>query len=236
MSAARSARRITQGLLALLTAGACLLIAACGRTPEDARTPRPETKPMPAPNPTAPRAEAVFAGGCFWCVEAVFEELDGVSEAVSGYAGGTAETANYDEVSTGRTGHAEAVKIVYDPTKIDYATLLRVHFATHDPTQLNRQGNDYGPQYRSAIFYSSDDERRIAEEFIQRLNDSQAFPRPVVTTVEALTRFYPAESRHQNYVCNNPSASYVAFVAMPKVKKTREKFGDLLKDRSPLDR
>lgn len=191
---------------------------------------------MPAPNPTAPRAEAVFAGGCFWCVEAVFEELDGVSEAVSGYAGGTAETANYDEVSTGRTGHAEAVKIVYDPTKIDYATLLRVHFATHDPTQLNRQGNDYGPQYRSAIFYSSDDERRIAEEFIQRLNDSQAFPRPVVTTVEALTRFYPAESRHQNYVCNNPSASYVAFVAMPKVKKTREKFGDLLKDRSPLDR
>ncbi len=181
------------------------------------------------------RAEAVFAGGCFWCVEAVFEELDGVIEVVSGYAGGARETANYEAVCTGKTGHAEAVKIVYDPSKIDFATLLHVHFATHDPTTLNRQGNDSGPQYRSAIFYASDEEKRVAEAYIKELTDKKAFPKPIVTTLEPLKEFYPAEAYHQNYACNNPFNGYIKAVAMPKVDKVREKFKDRLKEVSPLE-
>ena len=142
----------------------------------------------------APRATAVFAGGCFWCVEAVFEELDGVYDAVSGYAGGSKETANYEAVCTGTTGHAEAVQIIYDPTKISYEQLLEVHFATHDPTTLNRQGADRGTQYRSAIFYANDEEKQIAQAFIDDLKDAKAFDKPIVTTLEPLKEFYPAET------------------------------------------
>lgn len=182
------------------------------------------------------RATAVFAGGCFWCVEAVFEELDGVIDAVSGYAGGSRETANYEAVCTGTTGHAEAVQIVYDPDKIDFAKLLRVHFATHDPTTLNRQGNDAGPQYRSAIFCADDEERRIAQAVIAELTQARAFDRPIVTTLEPLGEFYPAETYHQSYVCMNPRQGYVRAVALPKVEKVRKLFGDDLKDKSPLDR
>jgi peptide methionine sulfoxide reductase msrA/msrB len=191
---------------------------------------QPESRSQPQ------RAELVLAGGCFWCVEAVFEEIDGVIDAVSGYAGGTKETANYEAVCTGRTGHAEAVKIIYDPAKVDVATLLQVHFATHDPTTLNRQGNDVGPQYRSAIFYASDAERRTAESYIKELDRSRAFAKPIVTTLEPLTAFYPAETYHQNYVCQNPANGYVQGVAMPKVKKVRDKFKDELKPTSPLER
>jgi len=193
---------------------------------------RRDTQAAPAPN----RATAVFAGGCFWCVEAVFEELDGVIEAVSGYAGGTTETANYEAVCTGRTGHAEAVQIVYDPSKITFEELLQVHFATHDPTTLNRQGADRGPQYRSAIFYANEQEKALAAAFIEDLADGEAFDDAIVTTLEPLTKFYPAEPYHQNYVCNNPNAGYVRGVALPKVKKVREKFEDKLKEQSPLDR
>src|SRR5207342_1933627 len=132
------------------------------------------------------RATAVFAGGCFWCVEAVFEELDGVIDAVSGYAGGSKETANYEAVCEGMTGHAEAVQIIYDPTKIDYRKLLQVHFATHDPTTLNRQGNDVGTQYRSTVFYANDEEKRVAQETIDELTRAHAFDRPIVTTLEPL--------------------------------------------------
>jgi peptide methionine sulfoxide reductase msrA/msrB len=182
-------------------------------------------------------ASAVFAGGCFWCVEAVFEELDGVIEAVSGYAGGTAETANYEAVCSGRTRHAEAVRIDYDPARIAYEDLLRVHFATHDPTTLNRQGNDVGPQYRSAVFHADEREEALARAFIEDLEDQEVFgDRPVVTTLEPLTEFYPAEAYHQDYVCQNPSKGYVRGVALPKVRKVRKEFGDLLKDESPLDR
>lgn len=180
------------------------------------------------------RATAVFAGGCFWCVEAVFEELDGVIEVVSGYAGGTKETANYTAVSTGRTDHAEAVQIVYDPSRISYEKLLEVHFATHDPTQLNRQGNDHGPQYRSAIYFANDQERQLAQAFIDDLNNAKVFSKPIVTTLEPLTQFYPAEAYHQNYVCTNPNQSYVQGVALPKVAKVREKFKADLKEKSPL--
>ncbi len=174
-------------------------------------------------------AETVFAGGCFWCVEAVFQQLDGVVEAISGYSGGTEETANYHAVSTKRTGHAEAVKIVYDPAKLSYEKLLQVHFATHDPTTRNRQGNDVGPQYRSAIFYANEQEKEIAEAFIADLNDSKVFPRPIVTTLEPLEAFYPAEGEHQDFVVCNPVHPYVRAVALPKVEKVREKFQDLLK-------
>lgn len=183
----------------------------------------------------AARATAVFAGGCFWCTEAVFEELDGVIEAVSGYAGGSKDSANYKTVSTGRTGHAEAIEITYDPRKLSYEQLLKVFFATHDPTTKNRQGNDVGPQYRSAIFYANEEERQLASAFIQDLTDAGAFPQPIVTTLEPLTEFYPAESYHQNYVCYNPNQGYVRAVALPKVKKVREKFQALLKARSPLE-
>ena len=174
-------------------------------------------------------AEAVLAGGCFWCVEAVFEELEGVIEAVSGYAGGSAETANYQDVCTGTTGHAEAVKIVYDPRRISYEQLLEVHFSTHDPTTLNRQGNDRGPQYRSAIFYSDDAERAEAEAFLERLKNSGAFSAPIVTTLERLEAFYPAEREHQNYVACNPMQPYVRAVAAPKVQKVRSKFANLIR-------
>lgn len=171
----------------------------------------------------------VIAGGCFWCVEAVFEELEGVKEAVSGYSGGKKETANYKAVCSGLTKHAEAVQITYDPKKISYEKLLAVHFATHDPTQLNRQGNDFGPQYRSAIFYASEDEKKAAAAMIDRLNESGVFPKKIVTTLEPLEAFYVAEAYHQDFVCNNPNQGYVQAVAMPKVEKVRKHFKDDLK-------
>lgn len=182
------------------------------------------------------RATAVFAGGCFWCVEAVFEELEGVIDAVSGYAGGSKDTANYEAVCSGETGHAEAVQIVYDPAKIDFRKLLEVHFATHNPTTLNRQGNDVGSQYRSAVFYANEDERRTTLEFIDTLTKARAFASPIVTTLEPLREFFPAEGYHQSYVCANPRQGYVLGVAFPKVEKVRKLFSDDLKEKSPLDR
>jgi peptide-methionine (S)-S-oxide reductase len=186
-------------------------------------------------SPSSSRATAVLAGGCFWCVEAVFEELDGVIDAISGYTGGAKETANYEAVCTGTTHHAEAVQIVYDPARIDYRKLLDVHFATHDPTTPNRQGNDVGPQYRSAVFYANEEERKIAEETIAELSRSGVFPGPIATTLEPLSAFYEAEPYHQGYVCFNPRQGYVRAVAMPKVDKVRRKFADSLKKKSPLD-
>jgi methionine-S-sulfoxide reductase len=180
-------------------------------------------------------ATAVFAGGCFWCVEAVFEELEGVIDAVSGYAGGSKETANYEAVCTATTGHAEAVQIIYDPAKIDYRKLLQVHFATHDPTTLNRQGNDTGPQYRSTVFYANEDEKRAAQDTVDELARARAFDRPIVTTLEPLREFFPAETYHQNYVCANPRQGYVRAVALPKVEKVRKLFHDDLKEKSPLE-
>ena len=188
-------------------------------------------EPLPAKQPEKQpaRAEVVLAGGCFWCVEAVFEELDGVVEAVSGYAGGSAETANYTAVCSGQSGHAEVVKVIYDPRKISYGELLRVHFATHNPTTLNQQGADRGTQYRSAIFYASGSERKIAADYIKQLNESGAFAAPVVTKLEPLIKFYEAEAKHQNFVCDNPDQGYVRAVALPKVEKVRKAFPDKLK-------
>src|SRR4051812_49204021 len=171
---------------------------------------------------------AILAGGCFWCTEAAFEQLEGVLDVTSGYIGGSRETANYRAVCGGDTGHAEAIRITYDPAKITYETLLDVFFDAHDPTQLNRQGNDIGTQYRSAIFYADDDERRIAEAKILALDEKHAFPRPVVTTLEPLGEFYLAEDYHQNYARLNPEQSYIQSVSMPKACKVRAKHPALL--------
>jgi peptide methionine sulfoxide reductase msrA/msrB len=178
-------------------------------------------------------ATAVVAGGCFWCVEAVFEEIDGVQVARSGYAGDTRRKADYGLVSSGKTKHAEAVQIIYDPATISYKDLLRVHLATHDPTQLNGQGHDIGRQYRSAIFYANEQERDAARAVIDELNESGSYGKPIVTTLEPLTEFYPAEDYHQDYVRLNPDNGYVRAVAVPKVQKARKLFKDRLKTAKP---
>lgn len=171
----------------------------------------------------------VLAGGCFWCTEAAFEQLEGVLDVTSGYTGGPRETANYRAVCGGDTGHAEAIRITYDPAKITYDKLLDVFFDAHDPTQLNRQGNDIGTQYRSAIFYASDEEKRAAESKIKAVNEKHAFPRPIATTLEPLGDFYPAEDYHQDYARLNPDQPYIQAVSIPKVCKVREKHAGLLR-------
>jgi len=176
------------------------------------------------------RQTAVLAGGCFWCTEAVFLQIEGVEKVVSGYSGGESRTANYDAVCTGRTGHAEAIQITFDPAKISYGRLLKIFFSVaHDPTQLNRQGNDRGTQYRSAIFYSDEEQKRVAEAYIRQLNEAKIFPSSIVTEVTPLEAFYPGEGYHQNYCSLNPQSPYVAAVAEPKVAKTRKQFAELLK-------
>jgi methionine-S-sulfoxide reductase len=171
---------------------------------------------------------AVFAGGCFWCVEGVFERLAGVSDVESGYAGGSATTASYDAVSSGETDHAEVVRITYDPTQVTYGTLLRIFFATHDPTTLNRQGPDAGRQYRSAVFYADEAQRAAAARYIEQLDAAGAYPRPVVTTLEPLEAYYPAEDYHQDYVQRNPSNPYIRQNALPKVDKLQKLFPERL--------
>jgi len=172
---------------------------------------------------------AVLAGGCFWCVEAVFRQLDGVISVTSGYSGGTAETAHYQTVCGGATDHAEAVSIRFDPVKITFGQLLKIFFSVaHDPTQLNRQGPDHGLQYRSAIFYTDDEQKRVAEAYIQQLNAAGVFKRPIVTRLEPLADFYDAEAYHQDYAAKNPDQPYIAFTAAPKVEKVRTYFADRL--------
>ncbi len=168
---------------------------------------------------------AVFAGGCFWGVEAVFEHVKGVKSVVSGYSGGTKATANYELVSSGETGHAEAVKVVFDPAKVTYQQLLYVFFAVaHDPTQLNFQGPDHGPQYRSAIFYANDDQKNLAKAFIAAIDSSEALSAPVVTTLEPLKAFYDAEEYHQDYMKKNPNDRYIVVHDKPKVEALKAKF------------
>jgi peptide-methionine (S)-S-oxide reductase len=172
----------------------------------------------------------ILAGGCFWGVEAVFENLRGVSQVVSGYAGGSANTAKYDLVSNGNTGHAEVVQITYDPQKISFAQLLKVFFAVaHDPTQVGGQGPDMGSQYRSAIFFASPDQQKVAQAYITQLNQAKAFSQPIVTQLEPLTQFYPAEAYHQNYIDRNPTAPYVVVHDLPKLKQLRQQFPQLIK-------
>jgi methionine-S-sulfoxide reductase len=175
-------------------------------------------------------AEAVFAGGCFWCVEAVFERLKGVADVTSGYAGGSDTSANYDAVCSGTTGHAEVVKITYDPQTVAYEQLLELFFATHDPTTKDRQGADVGSQYRSAIFFADDDQKQRSEKFISAIGESDAFDAPIVTTLEPLETFYPAETYHQDFARQNPSHPYICQITNLKVEKARKLFGDLIQD------
>jgi peptide-methionine (S)-S-oxide reductase len=176
---------------------------------------------------------AVFAGGCFWCTEAVFEQLKGVTKVISGYAGGSKESAKYNLVSSGGTQHAESIEIHYDPSQITYGQLLKVFFAVaHDPTTLNYQGPDHGYQYRSAIFYRNDEQKRVAEAYVKQLTEAKAFSKPIVTKISALPAFYPAEEYHQDFVKRNPNHPYVMVNARPKLKKLKDHFPELLKTKS----
>src|ERR671914_1519300 len=185
---------------------------------------------VPPASPGAPPATAVLAGGCFWCTEAVYRQLDGVLAVTPGYAGGTPQTADYETVSTGRTKHAEAIRITYDPARLTYGQILKVFFSVaHDPTQRNRQGNDVGPQYRSALFPADDDQRRVAEAYIKQLDDAGAFTGPIVTTIEPGAEFYEAETYHHDYAKRNPNQGYIMAVSMPKVRKLEKYFPEKLR-------
>jgi peptide-methionine (S)-S-oxide reductase len=177
-----------------------------------------------------PNNIAVFGGGCFWCLEAVFQQLQGVEKVTSGYAGGGSENPSYEEVSSGTTGHAEVVQLEFNPDKIKYRTLLEILFTIHDPTTLNRQGNDVGEQYRSIILYIDDEQRQDAEKYIQELTERKEYTDPIVTEVVPLDQFYSAEDYHQNYYNQNSQKPYCQLVISPKIKKFKEKFGQLLKE------
>jgi peptide-methionine (S)-S-oxide reductase len=197
-----------------------------------ARAPKPFPTPavdVPA-SPDAGPQTAVFAGGCFWGVEAVFERLKGVTDAVSGFSGGAKGTAHYETVSTGRTGHAESVKVTFDPKQITYGQLLTVFFSVaHDPTELNRQGPDTGTQYRSAIFYANDDQKRVADAYIQQLNQAKIFKHSIVTQVVPLQGFYPAEAYHQHFLRNNPTYPYIVYNDLPKLAALKKEYPQLCK-------
>jgi len=172
---------------------------------------------------------AVFGGGCFWCIEAIFNELEGVVSVMPGYAGGTLKNPTYEQVCTGRTGHAEVIRIEFDPERISFRDLMTVFFATHDPTTLNRQGHDVGMQYRSAVFYTNEEQRKEAEVFIKELDNSATFKDPIVTTLEPLTEFYEAEKYHHKYYSNNPYEAYCQLTIPPKLNKLHKQFSELLK-------
>ena len=175
--------------------------------------------------------KAVFAGGCFWGTQAVFERLKGVVATTAGYAGGSAATATYDQVTTETTGHAESVEVVYDSSRITYGTLLRIFFSVaHDPTQVNRQGPDIGPSYRSAIFYENDNQKRIAEAYIAQLNVAHVFARPIATEVSSLKGFYRAEDYHQDYALHNPGNPYILVCDRPKIEALKAKFPELFQE------
>jgi peptide-methionine (S)-S-oxide reductase len=195
---------------------------------------------LPPPTIDAPAAQgrqetAVFAGGCFWGIQAVFQHTKGVINAVSGYAGGTKESAAYEQVSSGRTGHAESVQVTYDPTQISFGKLLQVYFSVaHDPTQLNRQFPDSGPQYRSAVFYKDATQKQVTERYIEQLNAARAFPAKIVTQVSPLNGFYAAEGYHQDYATLHPDSGYIATYDLPKLDNLKKMFGDLYRDKPVL--
>jgi peptide-methionine (S)-S-oxide reductase len=173
--------------------------------------------------------KATFGSGCFWCTEAIFERLKGVKSVVSGYSGGKVENPTYEEICTGTTGHAEVTQITYDPEVISFDELLEVFWKTHDPTTLNRQGNDVGPQYRSVVFSHNDEQKKLTEKYKEALDKSGAWEKPIVTEISPLINFYPAEDYHQEYFENNPNQGYCAFVIAPKVEKFEKVFKDKLK-------
>jgi peptide-methionine (S)-S-oxide reductase len=217
--------------LALCQIAAGLLLAAL---------PACAKPPIPAPSADAPLAKqpgketAVFAGGCFWGVQSVFQRVKGVIATTAGYSGGSAATATYDQVTTETTGHAESVQVVFDPSRITYGQLLRIYFSVaHDPTQLNRQGPDEGTSYRSAIFYATEEQRRLASAYIKQLDAAKVFDAPIVTEVTPLKAFYRAEDYHQDYAYHNPDNPYIQVCDRPKIAALKEQFPDLFVDYHP---
>jgi len=225
--------RILASPLLVCAAALCFLSAACNTA-----TAKAASSIIPSPAVDEPLAQAksqqtvVFSGGCFWGVQAVFQRVKGVTSATSGYSGGVASTAHYEVVSTGSTGHAESVEVTYDPSQITYGQLLRVFFSVaHDPTQLNHQGPDSGTQYRSAIFYTTPEQQRITQAYIEQLNQAKAFSRRIVTQVTSLRGFYPAEDYHQDYLDSHTSEPYIVFNDLPKLASLREQFPELYKEK-----
>lgn len=210
-------------LLALAVVTAACTAVSCGR-----EQPLPERSPL-VMEKNENLQTATFAGGCFWCTEAVFQELQGVEKVTSGYIGGHEPNPTYESVCAGQTGHAEAIQILYSPELVSFESLLEVFFKTHDPTTLNRQGNDIGTQYRSAIFYHTPEQKTAAEEIIGELNAAEVFSQPIVTEVTAATIWYPAEDYHQDYYSQNPNQGYCAMVITPKLEKFRKVFADRLR-------
>ncbi|MFM9905523.1 MAG: peptide-methionine (S)-S-oxide reductase MsrA [Pyrinomonadaceae bacterium] len=215
----------------LISALACSVASSSTRS-TDLR----ELAPTPSKDANNPDQKgtqtAVFAGGCFWGVEAVFEHVKGVTDVKSGYSGGAAKTAKYDQVSNGDTGHAEAVKVTFDPAIVTYAQLLTVFFSVaHDPTQLNYQGPDHGTQYRSAIFYTDDNQKKLATDYIDSINKSKTFTKPVVTEIVPLKEFFDAEAYHQDYLAHHPDQAYIVINDAPKVAALKEKFPELYKEK-----
>ncbi|WP_313699665.1 peptide-methionine (S)-S-oxide reductase MsrA [Achromobacter sp.] len=221
---------------ALATAGGLIASTAAHAAERAFIIPPPAAEqPANAADAPATQEKAVIAGGCFWGVQAVFQHVKGVSNAVSGYAGGQANTANYNAVSGGRTGHAEAVEITYDPKQVSYGQLLQIYFSVaHDPTQLNRQGPDHGTQYRSAVFPANDSQRKVAEAYIAQLNKTGVYPKALATTIEPLQAFYPAEEYHQDYLVRNPNSMYIVINDVPKVENLAKTFPDRWRDKPVL--
>src|SRR5882724_9338251 len=212
-----SLKKFLRNVLAVQVAASLSLVAASFPEP-------------PAGSGAKGKDTAVLAGGCFWGTEAVFEQLKGVYDVESGYAGGSKSTANYDLVSEGRTGHAESIKITYDPSQISYGQLLKIFFSVaHDPTQLNRQGNDVGTQYRSVIFYANEEQKKVAESYIEDLDKAKIFHKPIATKVVPLQAFYKAEAYHQDFVQRNPKQPYVVAAELPKLRNLREQYPEMLK-------
>ena len=210
--------------LVLFVAG----LVGCMHAQAHGPIPAPQTDDALASKPG--KMTAVFAGGCFWGTQAVFERVKGVVATTAGYAGGSAATATYDQVTTETTGHAESVKVVYDPSKITYGKLLQIFFSVHDPTQLNRQGPDVGTSYRSAIFYTSEEQRKIGTAYITQLDAARVFAKPIVTEVTPLKGFYDAESYHQDYALHHPDNPYILVCDRPKIETLKKQFPDLFRE------
>ncbi len=215
--------------LAKLTALLVLALSGCMQAQSHGRIPAPQTDDALATKPG--KVTATFAGGCFWGTQSVFERVKGVVATTAGYAGGSAATATYDQVTTETTGHAESVKVVYDPSKITYGKLLQIFFSVvHDPTQLNRQGPDVGTSYRSAIFYTSEEQRKISTAYIAQLDAARVFPKPIVTQVVPLKGFYDAESYHQDYALHNPDNPYILVCDRPKIEALKKEYPELFQE------
>ncbi len=216
----------------MMLAGLALAFACQSHAKKEAATPgagssEPEAK---TEQDLSGYQKAYFASGCFWCVEAIFESVKGVQEAVSGYAGGTEENPTYEQVGMGQTSHAEAVVVYYDPEEVSYYDLVRVFFGSHDPTTLNRQGPDRGPQYRSIAFYQNEQERKTITDYIGALEEKQVYDAPIVTQVVPLTKFWKAEDYHQDYERNHPENPYVQNISIPRLNRFKKKFPELLKE------